>query len=101
MYGHKRNPLHHQLRGWELRARRVIESFIAEIRNENTRKGYARAVGAFFDWLVTGQVLGANPAAPVRPPKLVVRGGKTSILTAGETRELFDSIVAKVPLRAS
>jgi site-specific recombinase XerD len=119
-------------------ARRVIEFFTAEIRNENTRKAYAYAVRRFFDWadkhgltlqaiqpvhvaayveqddrapatvkqnlaalrrlfdwLVTGQVLGANPAAPVRPPKLVVREGKTPILTAGETRELLDSIVAE------
>ena len=34
-----------------------------------------------------------NPAAPVRPPKLVVDEGKTPILTASETRELLDSIV--------
>lgn len=116
----------------------VIESFTAEIRNENTRKAYARAVRRFFRWagrkgfnlsdiepvhvaayveeddrapatvkqnlaalrrlfdfLVTGQVLEANPAEPVRSPKLNTDGGKTPALTAEETRELLDSIVAE------
>ncbi|MCS4189430.1 site-specific recombinase XerD [Salinibacter ruber] len=115
----------------------VLEFFTAEIRNQNTRKAYARAVRQFFDWaerrgltlktiepmhvaayveaddrsastvkqhlsairrlfdwLVTGQVLSSNPAAPVRPPKLVVEEGKTPVFTAEETRELLDSIVA-------
>jgi site-specific recombinase XerD len=116
--------------------RRVIELFTAEIRNENTREAYGRAVRRFFDWastrgltleaiepvhvaayveqddrsaatvkqhlsairrlfdwLVTGQVITDNPAAPVRPHKLVVESGKTPVLTAGETRELIDSVV--------
>ncbi|MEF8795179.1 MAG: tyrosine-type recombinase/integrase [Salinivenus sp.] len=118
-------------------AERVIEFFTAEIRNENTRAAYARAVRRFFRWadqrglnlfdiepvhvaayveedgrapatikqnlaalrrlfdfLVTGQVLSSNPAEPVRSPKLETDGGKTPALTAGEARELLDSIVA-------
>jgi site-specific recombinase XerC len=45
-----------------------------------------------FDWLVVGQVLAVNPAAPVRGPKHVVKVGKTPVLGAAEARELLDSI---------
>ncbi len=45
-----------------------------------------------FDYLVTSQVLPRNPAAPVRGPKHVVKRGKTPVLTAGQARELLDSI---------
>jgi integrase len=45
-----------------------------------------------FDWLVVGQVIAFNPASSVRGPKHSVRKGKTRILTAEETRALFDSI---------
>ena len=58
-----------------------------------TVKQHLSAISRLFDWLVTGQVVARNPAAPVRPPKLVVDEGKTPILTAAETRELLDSIV--------
>ncbi len=44
------------------------------------------------DWLVVGQVLPVNPASSVRGPKHVVKKGKTPVLTAGEARELLDSI---------
>ena len=33
-----------------------------------------------FDWLVVGQVVPTNPAAPVRGPKHVVKTGKTPVL---------------------
>src|SRR5208283_6056782 len=45
-----------------------------------------------FDWLVVRQVLPNNPADAVRGPKYVVKKGKTSILSAEETRELLDRI---------
>jgi integrase len=48
--------------------------------------------GLLFDWLVTGQVLDANPAHSIRGPKYVVKKGKTPVLTAEEARELLDSI---------
>jgi site-specific recombinase XerD len=57
-----------------------------------TVKQHLSAISRLYDWLVTGQVVETNPAAPVRPPKLVVDEGKTPILTAGETRELLDAI---------
>ena len=46
-----------------------------------------------FDWLVVGQIISTNPASAVRGPKHSVRTGKTPVLTAGEARELLDSIV--------
>ena len=49
-----------------------------------------------FDWLITGQVIDANPAAAVRGPKHVVKKGKTPVLKADEARELLDSIPLKI-----
>lgn len=57
-----------------------------------TVKQHLAAVRMLFDWLVTGGVLGTNPAHAVRGPKHVVKRGKTSVLTADEARELLDSI---------
>jgi site-specific recombinase XerC len=45
-----------------------------------------------FDWLVTGQVVAANPAHSVLGPKHVVKTGKTTVLTGEQARELLDSI---------
>jgi site-specific recombinase XerD len=59
-----------------------------------TIKQNLAALRRLFDHLVTGQVLEANPAEPVRSPKLKADGGKTPVLTAEEARELLDSIVA-------
>jgi len=62
-------------------------------RSPATVKQHLSAISRLFDWLVTGQVIADKPAAPVRPPKLVVESGKTPVLTAVETRELIDSVV--------
>lgn len=53
------------------------------------------AIRMLFDWLVIGQLLATNPAAPVRGPKYTVKKGKTPVLTAEETRALLDSIDIK------
>ena len=45
-----------------------------------------------FAWLVTGQIIPANPACSVRGPRYVVKKGKTPVLTAAEARQLLDSI---------
>ena len=45
-----------------------------------------------FDWLVIGQVVQANPAAPVRGPRHVVKRGKTPVLDRAEARALLDGI---------
>lgn len=57
-----------------------------------TVKQHLAAIRMLFDWLVTGQVVRDNPAAPVRGPKHVVKRGKTPVLTARETRWLLNSI---------
>lgn len=50
------------------------------------------ALRMFFDWLVVGQVIPANPASSVRGPKHSVKKGKTPVLTAEEARQLLDAI---------
>jgi integrase/recombinase XerD len=57
-----------------------------------TVKQHLAAIRMLFDWLVTGQVIPANPAHSVRGPKHSVKKGKTSVLTAEEMRALLDSI---------
>ena len=57
-----------------------------------TAKQRLAALRHLFDWLVTGQVLPANPAAAVRGPRHSALKGKTPVLDAAETRLLLDSI---------
>lgn len=57
-------------------------------------KQHLAAIRMLGDWLVVGQVIATNPAAPVRGPRHVVRKGKTAVLTAEEARTLLDSIPA-------
>jgi site-specific recombinase XerD len=57
-----------------------------------TVKQHLAAIRMLFDWLVVGQVVATNPAHAVRGPKHVVKRGKSPVLTAGEARQLLDSI---------
>jgi site-specific recombinase XerD len=57
-----------------------------------TVKQHLAAIRMLFDWLVTGQVVGTNPAHAVRGPKHVVKTGKTTVLDADQARKLLDSI---------
>src|ERR1700723_1609617 len=57
-----------------------------------TVKQHLAAIRMLFDFLVTGQIVPANPAAAVRGPKHVVRRGKTPVLKADQARTLLDSI---------
>jgi len=57
-----------------------------------TVKQHLAAIRMLFDWLVTGQVMPTNPAHAVRGPKHSVKKGKTSVLDAGEMRDLLRSI---------
>jgi site-specific recombinase XerD len=50
------------------------------------------AVRMLFDWLITGQIVPANPASAVRGPKHVVNTGKTPVLEGPEWRRLIDAI---------
>lgn len=51
-----------------------------------TVKQHLAGIRHLFDWLVTRQILPANPAQAVRGPKHVVRRGKTSFLTEDQAR---------------
>ena len=55
-------------------------------------KQHLAAIRMLFDYLVTGGILRANPAASVKGPRVVIAKGKTPILSAGEARRLLDSI---------
>jgi site-specific recombinase XerD len=55
-------------------------------------KQHLAAIRMLFDWLVVGQVVATNPAAPVRGPKYTVKKGKTPVLSPDEARELIESI---------
>jgi integrase/recombinase XerD len=55
-------------------------------------KQHLAALRMLFDYLVTGQVLPINPAYAVRGPKHVAKTGRTSVLSAEETRVLLDHI---------
>jgi site-specific recombinase XerD len=57
-----------------------------------TVKQHLAAVRRLFDWLIVGQVIDHNPAAPVRGPKHIVKKGKTPVLDGDEARKLIDSI---------
>jgi site-specific recombinase XerC len=61
-------------------------------------KQHLAAIRMLFDWLVIGQLLATNPAAPVRGPKHVVKKGKTPVLTAEEARALLDAIDTTTPV---
>ena len=51
-----------------------------------TVKQHLAALKMLGDYLVTGQVIPANPFGPVRGPKYVIKTGKTVVLTAQEVR---------------
>jgi len=57
-----------------------------------TAKLRLAALRHLFDWLVTGQVVPANPAASVRGPAHSVKEGKTPVLSREEARQLLDGI---------
>jgi site-specific recombinase XerD len=57
-----------------------------------TAKLRLAALRHLFDWLVTGQVMPANPAGSVRGPSHIVKAGKTPVLAPEEARALIDSI---------
>ena len=62
-----------------------------------TVKQYLSAIQALHDHLVMGHVLPANPAAPVRGLKHIVKQGKTPVFSLSEARALLDSIDLKKP----
>jgi site-specific recombinase XerD len=74
-----------------------VAAFVKDLQAQFTPptvKQHLAALRMLFDWLVTGQVIAANPAHAVRGPKYVVKKGKTPVLTAEEARDLLKSIPA-------
>jgi integrase/recombinase XerD len=76
-----------------------VSAYLAELAAEHatpTVKQHLASLRMLFDWLITGQVIEANPAAAVRAAKHVVKKGKTPVLKADQARELLDSIPLKI-----
>lgn len=67
-------------------------------RSAPTAKLRLAALRHLFDWLVTGQVIPANPAASVRGPRHSATKGKTPVLDAAEARQLLDGIDVSTPV---
>ncbi len=73
----------------------TVAAYIERLQASHSKptiKQNLATIRMLFDWLVTGQVVAANPAHAVRGPTHVVSKGKTPILTAEETRTLLESI---------
>jgi integrase/recombinase XerD len=73
----------------------TVAAYIERLTQERapqTVKQHLAAIRMLFDWLVTGQVVPFNPAASVRGPRYSIKKGKTSVLSAQETRKLLDNI---------
>jgi site-specific recombinase XerD len=72
-----------------------VGAYIEALQTEAAPPGVKQqlaAVRMLFDWLITGQVVPANPASAVRGPKHVVKTGKTPVLDGKEWRKLLDAI---------
>src|SRR4051794_1348723 len=79
----------------------AVAAYVQELKGRlavPSVKQHLAAIRMLLDWLVTGQVIPANPAASVKAPKHVVKKGKTHVLTAADARVLLASIdVSTVP----
>ncbi len=73
----------------------IIATYIEQLgrsHSDASVKQHLAAIRTLFDFLVTGHVVAMNPAASVKGPKVVVRKGKTPVLSAEETGHLLDSL---------
>src|SRR4051812_19593521 len=76
----------------------AVAAYVQELKGRLATpsvKQHLAAIRMLFDWLVTGQVIPANPAASVKAPKHVVKKGKTPVLSKEDARTLLDSIPLK------
>jgi site-specific recombinase XerD len=72
-----------------------VAAYIETLQQTHSAPGVQQQLAAMrmlFDWLITGEVVPANPASAVRGPKHVVKAGKIPVLDAKEWRTLIDSI---------
>jgi site-specific recombinase XerD len=73
----------------------LVAAYVEQLQDTLSKpsvKQHLATIRMFFDWMVVGQVIPANPASSVRGPKHSVKKGKTPVLSADETRQLLDSI---------
>ena len=64
-----------------------------------TVKQHLACIRMLFDWLVTGQVMPANPAQSVRGPRHSVSKGSTPVIASEEAPALLDSIAVAKKVR--
>ena len=94
------HPVHRLVRGPRRRRSRALQpvhvaTYIEGLQGELAApsvKQHLAAIKRSLDYLATGGLLPFNPAAAVRGPRHSVKQGKTSVLTAAETRTLLDNI---------
>jgi integrase/recombinase XerD len=72
-----------------------VASYVEELRgtcSAPTVKHYLACIRMLFDWLVSGQIVGSNPAHAVRGPRHSVAKGKTPVLTSEEASALLEGM---------
>jgi site-specific recombinase XerD len=61
-------------------------------RAKSSVKQHLASLRMLYDWLVVGQIVAVNPAHAVRGPRLVVKKGKTPVLTEDQAKQLLGAI---------
>ena len=72
-----------------------VAAYVEQLQREcsaPTVKQHLACLRMLFDWLVTGQIMPANPAHSVRGPRHSVSKGATPVISSAEARELLDSM---------
>jgi integrase/recombinase XerD len=67
-----------------------VAAYIERLQGERaapTVKQHLAGIRMLFDWLVTGQVVPANPAHAVRGPRHSVSKGVTPVLSSEEAKQ--------------
>ena len=65
---------------------------LGRVRSAPTVKQHLACIRMLFDWLVTGQVIPANPAHAVRGPRHSVIKGAATVMSSEETSAFLNSI---------
>jgi integrase/recombinase XerD len=65
---------------------------LGKVRSAPTVKQHLACIRMLFDWLVTGQVLAANPAHAVRGPRHSVMKGATTVMSSQEATAFLLSL---------
>jgi site-specific recombinase XerD len=68
---------------------------LANDKSKSSVKQSLAAIRMLFDWLIVGQVWSINPAHAVRGPKLVVKKGKSPILSDDQVLRVFAVMVCQ------